>query len=53
MDHGIERPEARQAAGKPSNGTLTLRSRITADEVVIEIGDDGAGIDWDACARRP
>ncbi|WP_437590972.1 nitrate- and nitrite sensing domain-containing protein [Sorangium sp. So ce1000] len=52
MDHGIERPEAREAAGKPSRGTLTLRSRMTADEIVIEIGDDGAGIDWDRVREK-
>lgn len=52
MDHGIERPEAREAAGKPSSGTLTLRSRITADEIVIEIGDDGAGIDWERVREK-
>ncbi|MGK4002359.1 nitrate- and nitrite sensing domain-containing protein [Sorangium sp. So ce1036] len=46
MDHGIEMPEARERAGKPPNGALTLRSRATAGEIVIEIGDDGAGIDW-------
>ncbi len=47
MDHGIEAPEAREAAGKQPSGTLTLRSRVTADELSIEVGDDGAGIDWD------
>ncbi|WP_437509984.1 nitrate- and nitrite sensing domain-containing protein [Sorangium sp. So ce1099] len=47
MDHGIERPEVRERAGKPPNGTLTLRSRATADEILIEISDDGAGIDWE------
>lgn len=52
MDHGIERPEAREAAGKPSRGTLTLSSRMTADEIVIEIGDDGAGIDWERVREK-
>ncbi|WP_437992493.1 nitrate- and nitrite sensing domain-containing protein [Sorangium sp. So ce145] len=52
MDHGIERPEAREAAGKPSRGTLTLVSRVTADEIVIEIGDDGAGIDWERVREK-
>ncbi|WP_437279827.1 nitrate- and nitrite sensing domain-containing protein [Sorangium sp. So ce375] len=52
MDHGIELPEVREAAGKPSRGTLTLRSRMTADEIVIEIGDDGAGIDWERVREK-
>lgn len=47
MDHGIEAPERREAMGKSPRGTLSLRSRMTADEVTIEIVDDGAGIDWD------
>ncbi|WP_437336239.1 nitrate- and nitrite sensing domain-containing protein [Sorangium sp. So ce394] len=52
MDHGIERPEAREAAGKPPRGALTLRSRATADEVLIEVGDDGAGIDWERVREK-
>ncbi|WP_437683417.1 nitrate- and nitrite sensing domain-containing protein [Sorangium sp. So ce131] len=52
MDHGIERPEVREAAGKPPRGTLTLRSRATADEIVIEIGDDGAGVDWERVREK-
>lgn len=52
MDHGIERPEAREAAGKPPNGALTLRSRATAEEILIEIGDDGAGIDWERVREK-
>ncbi|WP_437651289.1 ATP-binding protein [Sorangium sp. So ce362] len=52
MDHGIERPEVREAAGKPPRGTLTLRSRATADEVVIEVGDDGAGIDFERVREK-
>ncbi len=52
MDHGIERPEVREAAGKPPGGALTLRSRATSDEVVIEIGDDGAGIDFERVREK-
>ncbi|WP_434045639.1 MULTISPECIES: nitrate- and nitrite sensing domain-containing protein [Sorangium] len=52
MDHGIEMPEARERAGKPPSGALTLRSRLTADEIVIEIGDDGAGIDWERVREK-
>jgi two-component system chemotaxis sensor kinase CheA len=44
-DHGIELPEARLAAGKPAQGTINLRAFHRAGRVVIEVGDDGAGID--------
>jgi two-component system chemotaxis sensor kinase CheA len=44
-DHGIERPEVRQAKGKPATGTLLLRAFHEAGAVNIEISDDGAGID--------
>jgi two-component system, chemotaxis family, sensor kinase CheA len=45
VDHGIESPEVRVAAGKPAEGTLTLRSFHEGGQVNIEICDDGAGID--------
>ncbi|HEX2892596.1 MAG TPA: chemotaxis protein CheA, partial [Marmoricola sp.] len=45
VDHGIESPEVRLAAGKPAEGTLTLRSFHEGGQVNIEICDDGAGID--------
>jgi two-component system chemotaxis sensor kinase CheA len=45
LDHGIERPEVRQAAGKDPEGTLKLRASHEGSHVVIEIFDDGAGID--------
>jgi len=44
VDHGIELPEARIAAGKPALGTITLSSRHQAGQVVIEISDDGKGL---------
>lgn len=47
VDHGIESPEERVAAGKTSPPTLRLSSRATADNVVIELADDGRGVDWD------
>lgn len=52
MDHGIEMPEARARAGKPPSGVLTLCSRATADEILIEIGDDGAGIAWERVREK-
>jgi two-component system, chemotaxis family, sensor kinase CheA len=45
IDHGIESPEARAAAGKPAEGLLTLRAFHEGGQVNIEITDDGAGID--------
>ena len=44
LDHGIEPPEARQAAGKDPEGTLKLRAAQEGSHVVIEVSDDGAGI---------
>jgi len=44
-DHGIENPDMRVAAGKPSQGTMSLRAYHEGGQVNIEIGDDGAGID--------
>lgn len=45
IDHGIEAPEARMAAGKPPEGTVTLRACHRGGHVVIEIADDGRGLD--------
>ena len=44
-DHGIESPEVRLKAGKPEVGTVTLRARHEGDSVIVEIEDDGKGID--------
>ena len=50
VDHGIELPEARIAAGKPALGTITLSARHQAGQVVIEISDDGKGLAGDKIA---
>jgi two-component system chemotaxis sensor kinase CheA len=52
LDHGLERPEIRRAAGKPATGTLTLRASQESDRVLIEIEDDGKGIDPGAVKRK-
>lgn len=52
MDHGIEQPEVRLAAGKPALGTLRISARQEADRVVIEISDDGKGIDPHVMKRK-
>ena len=45
LDHGLETPDVRLAVGKPATGKLTIRAAQQADRVVIEIIDDGKGID--------
>lgn len=45
LDHGIETPEARIATGKPPRGTLTLRASHQGGNIVVEVIDDGAGLD--------
>ena len=45
LDHGLEAPAERLAAGKPETGTLRIRASQNADHVVIAIDDDGRGID--------
>jgi two-component system, chemotaxis family, sensor kinase CheA len=53
--HGIERPDDRVAAGKAPAGTLTVAATALADEVVIDLSDDGRGVDRAgllAAARR-
>ncbi len=44
LDHGIEPPDVREAAGKDPEGTLKLRAVQEGSHVVIEVSDDGAGI---------
>jgi two-component system chemotaxis sensor kinase CheA len=52
VSHGIETPEARVAAGKPPEGTLTLSAAGVGESVVLEIADDGRGIDAAAVIAR-
>ena len=51
-DHGIERPEARAAKGKPAQGKLCLRAYHEGGQVNIEISDDGSGIDASRVTRK-
>ncbi|WP_110875241.1 hybrid sensor histidine kinase/response regulator [Helicobacter cinaedi] len=44
-DHGIEKPEDRLALGKPETGTVTLKAYNEGNHIVIEIADDGKGLD--------
>lgn len=52
LDHGLETPEVRQAAGKPALGTLTIRAVQEGDRVLIDIIDDGKGIDPTIIKRK-
>ncbi|MBV8052584.1 MAG: chemotaxis protein CheA [Acidobacteriaceae bacterium] len=45
VDHGIETPEQRQRAGKPAQGTIFLDAYHQANHVIVEVSDDGGGID--------
>jgi two-component system chemotaxis sensor kinase CheA len=52
LDHGVEAPEARAARGKPPVATVKLLARRDGDQVVIEVVDDGRGIDPDIIKRK-
>ena len=47
IDHGIESPADRRAAGKRESGRLTVAARQSGNQIIIEISDDGRGIDTD------
>ena len=52
LDHGLEPPAEREAAGKPATGTLEISARHAGGNVVIELRDDGRGIDAAKVARK-
>ncbi len=52
LDHGIELPADRLAAGKPAKGTLSLHAEHRGGRFVITVGDDGRGIDPEKVRRR-
>lgn len=52
LDHGIESPEERTSLGKPPGGRLTIRMRQTEEHVLVELSDDGRGIDWDVLREK-
>jgi two-component system chemotaxis sensor kinase CheA len=52
IDHGIEPPEARRAAGKPDVGHLRLRAYQEGGNIHLEVADDGRGLDRDRIARK-
>ena len=52
LDHGIEPPDVRQAAGKNPEGTLKLRAAQEGSHVIIEVYDDGAGISVEKIRKK-
>jgi two-component system chemotaxis sensor kinase CheA len=52
LDHGIESSAERRAAGKPDIATITLRASREGDRFVVEVGDEGRGIDPEAVRRK-
>jgi two-component system chemotaxis sensor kinase CheA len=52
IDHGIESAEVRRAAGKPEEGMVLLKAANEGNMIVIEIGDDGKGIDVEAVKTK-
>ena len=53
LDHGLEAPDEREAAGKPATGTLTISAQHAGGNVIITVADDGRGIDPRRVAARP
>jgi two-component system chemotaxis sensor kinase CheA len=52
IDHGVESPEERRAAGKPEEGMVLLKAANEGNMIVIEIGDDGEGIDVESVKAK-
>jgi chemosensory pili system protein ChpA (sensor histidine kinase/response regulator) len=50
--HGIEKPDVRRARGKPEVGQVVLKVRREGAEVIVEVGDDGGGLDLAAIRRK-
>ncbi len=52
VDHGVEMPNVRKAAGKPEEGTLRLSASQRGSHIVIELADDGKGLNRDGIRRK-
>ncbi len=52
MDHGIEAPDKRKASGKPETGTLHLRAYHQGGNIVVEVEDDGAGLNKEKILKK-
>jgi two-component system chemotaxis sensor kinase CheA len=51
VDHGLEAPEARRAAGKPERGRVRISARCVEERLQLTLDDDGGGIDWSKVAE--
>ena len=52
VDHGVEPPEVRRAAGKPATARIAVRAALLGSRVEVVVADDGAGLDLDALRRK-
>jgi two-component system, chemotaxis family, sensor kinase CheA len=52
VDHGLERPEVRERLGKPPTGLIQLRAYHSSGQVVIELADDGQGLDDEKIVQK-
>jgi two-component system chemotaxis sensor kinase CheA len=52
VDHGLEAPAQRLAAGKPETGVITITAEVVGDRLNLVVADDGSGLDLDAIRRR-
>jgi len=52
IDHGLETPEERRAKGKSELGTITIRASQKGNQIVIEVSDDGRGIDVEKVKKK-
>jgi Chemotaxis protein histidine kinase and related kinases len=52
MDHGIELPEDRTSVGKDEEGCIKLSARRERDDVIVEVEDDGVGIDIEDVRKK-
>ncbi len=52
IDHGIETPDEREEIGKPAGGRIWLRTRSDAHGVVVEVQDDGRGVNWNRLREK-
>ncbi|SHE93947.1 two-component system, chemotaxis family, sensor kinase CheA [Caldanaerobius fijiensis DSM 17918] len=52
IDHGIEQPDERLRAGKPEVGTVSLKAYHDGNKVIIQVSDDGRGIDMDKVVQK-
>ena len=52
LDHGIERPDLRVERGKPRKGTVRLEARQEGDHILVQVSDDGGGIDLERVKQK-